>query len=175
MRLVVKGKNLHVGDALKEHAIKKISKLEKFFNGIMEGEVEFTVEKNPSIHKGQHVEVTLYTKGSTIRAKQDSDDVYSAVDQVVDKLERQITTYKGKAFAKHPTSNEQEELVRKSDFGPSIVKSKQFVLKPMSAEEAMLQLELLGHDFYLFRNSDTGQVNVIYKRRDGDFGLIEPT
>lgn len=173
MRIIVKGKNFQVGDALRDHCAAKIQKIEKIFDGVMEAVVELTVEKNPSIPDKQHVEVTLYTKGPTIRAIHNNEDMYIAIDQIVPKLEKQIIKYKGKAFAKHPINHNEQDTIRKMA-APEVVKRKIFDLKPMSIEEAVLQIDLIGHDFFVFRNAETDQVNIIYKRADGDYGLIEP-
>lgn len=172
MRIIVKGKNFQIGDALRDHASQKIEKLEKVFEGILEAVVELTVEKNPSITDKQRVEVTLYTKGPTIRAVNNNEDMYLAIDQIVPKLEKQIIKYKGKAFAKHPVNHKEEDSIRK--MVPEVVKRKAFDLKPMSVEEAVLQIDLIGHDFFVFRNSESDKINIIYKRQDGDYGLIEP-
>lgn len=175
MQVSVKGKNLHVSDSLKSYAEKKLDKVTKHFNGVIEASIELTVEKNPSISKSQHVEITLYTNGPTIRAQQSSPDMFASIDETIKKIERQIESYKGKAFSHKAGEVEGAVAPKGATSAPGIVKAKKFPLKPMSVFEASLQIDLLQHDFYVFKNSDTDEVNVIYKRKDGNYGLIEPS
>lgn len=180
MDAIVKGRNIDVTPALREYAKAKILKMTKFFEPMVKIEIEMTVQKNPSIQTNQTTEVTIFTKKAVIRAKESAVDMYSAIDLVAKKLERQIERYKSKLY----TSNNKhsEKLVgavkrvpkKQAKKGPDIVKTKHFAVKPMTPEEAGLQMELLGHDFYVFTNSETDEVNVIYRRRDSDYGLIEP-
>jgi len=186
MQIIVKGRNIEVTDALREYVEDKIAKTTKYFDHIIKIEVEFTVEKNPSISNPETVEVTLFTKGPVIRAKESSTDMYASIDLVAEKLERQIKRYKGKLqthtlknselkkenLAAAGISEEIEEEERSEK--PEIVKIKQFAVKPMSPEEAALQMDLLGHDFYVFTNSETDEINVVYRRKDQNYGLIEP-
>ncbi len=157
-----------------------MKKLQKYFDQIMEAVATISVEKNRHIF-----EVTLQAKKAIIRAEEESDDIYNSIDRVIAKLERQIIKYKeklyykyGNEYNKEPVSNILEEegyhLGDKSNQDRKIVKTKRFAIKPMSPEEASLQMELLGHNFYVFSNEETAQINVIYKRKDGNFGLIEP-
>jgi len=182
LQFIVKGHNIEVTDALRKHAEEKIRKLTRHFDQIMEGEVEFTVQKNPSIHDNQTVEVTLFTKGPVIRATVSSKDMYVSIDQVVNKLERQIQKYKGKTYrsnSKRTVLNdvleEQEETKENVEeyATPRIVKTKQFPIKPMSPEEAVMQMDLIGHDFFVFTNAETEGTSVVYRRKDGNYGLIE--
>jgi putative sigma-54 modulation protein len=175
VRLQVKGKNVEVTDSLKDYALQKLGKLDKHLNDAARLELELQVEKNPSISANQVAEATVWTKGPILRARESSTDMKASIDQLVDKLERQATRYRekrrrgpGKGHAA-PTHRAAAE-----DGAPLIVKTKQFPVKPMNPEEAVLQLELVGHDFFVFQNAETVAVNVVYRRRDGDYGLIEP-
>jgi putative sigma-54 modulation protein len=141
---------------------------------LLSAEVEVYTERNRSIEKGQVAEVTIYTKGPVIRAKEAASDMYAAIDLVSEKLERQVRKYKTKLVDRHtkaapvyavaPVQEEPEE--------PTVVKTKSLATKPMSTEEAILQMELLGHDFFVFRAEDEEGTNVLYRRNDGDYGLI---
>lgn len=180
MDLIVKGRNITVTPALRDYAKEKILKLTRFFEPMVKMEIEMIVQKNPSIQMNQTAEVTIFTKKAVIRAKESSTDMYSALDQVADKLERQIKRYKGKLYTsnnkhnKKPAEAAAKASKKEAKKGPAIVKTKQFAIKPMTPEEASLQMELLGHDFYVFTNSETEEINVIYRRRDNNYGLIEP-
>jgi putative sigma-54 modulation protein len=180
MKLIVKGKHIDVADSIEGYVRKKMEKLEKYFDQIMEATATVSVEKNRQIF-----EVTLQAKKAIIRAEEESDDMYISIDKVVEKLERQIIKYKGKLYSKsfsghnlakemNILENEKSNPDLSTDEGIRIVRTKKFVIKPMSPEEATLQMELLGHSFYVFNNEMTDQINVIYKRKDGNFGLIEP-
>lgn len=179
MPVIVKGKNVEITDALRKYAEEKISRVKKHFNEIMKTEIEMIVEKNPSIVNNNVVEVTLFTKGPVIRAKGSSTNMYASIDQVTEKLERQIEKFKGKTYSSkmHPSSSSLQKMMeseRKEEEKPKIVKTKRFLLKPMSPEEAVLQMDLLGHDFFVFTNSETEEVNIVYRRKNNTFGLIEP-
>jgi putative sigma-54 modulation protein len=179
LRLQVKGKNVEITDALHEYAEEKLSKLERHLNDATRLELELAVEKNPSIAASQVAEATVWTKGPILRARESSDDMRASIDLLVEKLERQVKRYREKRQRKQiargsglpaedvrPVASEQPE--------PVIVKTKQFAVKPMTPEEAVLQLELIGHDFFVFRNVESNDVNVLYRRRDSNYGLIEP-
>jgi ribosome hibernation promoting factor len=178
MRLQVKGKNLDVSDSMRSYAEEKLKKLERRLADPTQIELELSLERNPSIAANHVAEATIWTKGPTLRAREASADMRASIDQLVDKLERQVTRYRdkrrrrvvprcdGEAPQPLPPLVDEAESV--------IVKTKQFPVKPMSPEEAVLQLELVGHDFFVFQNGETGEVNVVYRRRDGQYGLIEP-
>jgi ribosome hibernation promoting factor len=177
VRLQVKGKNVDVTDSLKDYALQKMGKLDKHLNDAARLELELQVEKNPSIADNQVAEATVWTKGPILRARESSSDMKASIDQLVDKLERQAQRYREKR-RRGPSKSSQppmegRPLVADED-SPLIVKTKQFPVKPMSPEEAVLQLELVGHDFFVFQNAETLEVNVVYRRRDGNYGLIEP-
>jgi putative sigma-54 modulation protein len=178
VRLQVKGKNVDVTDSLKDYALQKLGKLEKHLNDAARLELELQVEKNPSISQNQVAEATVWTKGPVLRARESSSDMKASIDLLVDKLERQARRYRDKR-RRGPSRDNHEHVpegipVVPSEETPVIVKTKQFAIKPMTPEEAVLQLELIGHDFFVFQNADTNDVNVVYRRRDGNYGLIEP-
>jgi putative sigma-54 modulation protein len=181
MQFHVKGRNLEVSDSLKSYAQEKLAKLERQLPD-PRIELELAVEKNPSIAANQVAEATIWTSGPVLRAKEASSDMRGSIDQLVDKLERQVTRYRTRTRSRrrraaraNGASTEPTTVAAVEDeTQPEIVKSKQFALSPLSAEEAVLQLELVGHDFYVFRNAETDAVNVVYRRRDGGYGLIEP-
>lgn len=181
MRLQVKGKNVEVSESLYRYAEEKLAKLDKHLNDATRLELELAVEKNPSISESQIAEATVWTKGPILRARESSDDMKASIDLLVEKLERQVKRYRDKrqrkqvarVSASHAPGEEARPLVPEED-EPVIVKTKQFAVKPMTPEEAVLQLELIGHDFFVFRNVESNEVNVVYRRRDGNFGLIEP-
>jgi len=178
MRVIVKGKNVDVTDTLQRYAEKKVDKLEKYFHNLKEARV------TQSTQKGWHiVEVTLEGDGITLRGEERSTDMYTSIDQVVEKLETQIKRFKGKLLERaHPGQPPKEHIIDSPPEQPEvepaplpqIVRTKSFMMKPMPAEEAAIQMEMVNHDFYVFLNSDTEHINVIYKREDGNYGLIEP-
>jgi putative sigma-54 modulation protein len=176
VRLQVKGKNVDVTDSLKDYALQKLGKLEKHLNDQARLELELQVEKNPSISENQVAEATVWTKGPVLRARESSSDMKASIDLLVDKLERQARRYRDKRRrGPHGNHDIPDGIpVVPSEETPVIVKTKQFAIKPMTPEEAVLQLELIGHDFFVFQNADTNDVNVLYRRRDGNYGLIEP-
>jgi putative sigma-54 modulation protein len=181
MRLQVKGRNVDVTDPLFGYAEKKLGKLSRHLSDESRCELELAVEHNPSIADDQVAEATVWTKGPVLRARESSTDMYAAIDLVAQKLERQVKRYRERRTRKQaqhiathvaPPAAEAGQLPDEET--AVIVKQKQFNMKPMTPEEAMLQLELIGHDFFVFTNADSEEVNVIYKRRDGNYGLIEP-
>jgi putative sigma-54 modulation protein len=179
VRLQVKGKNVEVSDSLRTYAQEKLGRLDKHLNDAARLEVELAVEKNPSIAESQIAEGTIWTKGPVLRARESSPDMRASIDMLVEKLERQARRYREKRRDVRPARGaaavEVETIaVVPDEESPVIVKIKQFAVKPMTPEEAVLQLELIGHDFFVFQNADTTDVNVVYRRRDGNYGLIEP-
>ena len=204
MRTQIKGRNVTVTDALQEYAEDKVARVHKLLqqrkiDEVTRVELELRVEKNPSIPEPSIAEATIFTRGPVIRARERSDDMYAAIDLVTDKLMRQVRKYHDKTHGK--TRKGHEKLVVEPEVAPlaeasegplaaavlgaemageepgdngRVVKVKQFALKPMSVDEATLQLELVGHDFFVFQNAETARTNVLYRRRDGHYGLIEP-
>jgi ribosome hibernation promoting factor len=177
MQLQVKGRNLEVSDAIRSYAEEKLGKLERQLTD-PRVELELALERNPSIAENHVAEATIWTNGPVLRAREASTDMRASIDQLVEKLERQATRYRTRgrsrrrraARANGPAPDQSVS----GDEEPRIVKTKQFAVKPMGPEEAVLHLELIGHDFFVFRNAETSEINVVYRRRDGDFGLIEP-
>lgn len=174
MKFKVTGKNIVVTEALKEMATKKVGKLDKYFRRDTEAQITMSVQKNRQI-----VEVTIPFEGGLLRAEEDNHDMYASIDKVVDSLERQIRRNKTRLEKKfHEGSlrfenfkfDDGEEEERKYE----IVRTKKFAIKPMTVEEAVLQMNLLGHEFFMFSNAETQEANVVYKRKDGNYGLIEP-
>jgi putative sigma-54 modulation protein len=177
MRLQVKGKNLDVSDSIRSYAEDKLRKLERQLADPTQIELELSVERNPSISANHVAEATIWTKGPTLRAREASADMRASIDQLVDKLERQVQRYRQKRRRRSGRDNGTNlggEPPAHEESEPTIVKTKQFPVKPMSPEEAVLQLELVGHDFFVFENAETSEVNVVYRRHDGNYGLIEP-
>jgi putative sigma-54 modulation protein len=174
MKIIVSGKNLEVTDSLREKVIKKVGKMEKFFNPGTEAQVTMSVEKSRHI-----IEVTIPFNGILIRAEVANEDMYTSIDKAVDILERQIRKYKSRlrkhlhesAF-KGDNSEQSFSVPEEDEF--KIVRSKRFAIKPMTTEEAILQMNLVGHEFFVFSNQDSKEVNVVYRRKDGNYGLIEP-
>jgi putative sigma-54 modulation protein len=177
MRLQVKGRNVEVSDTLREYAELKLSKLSRHLHDLTEVELELAVERNPSIAASQVAEATIWTKGPVLRAREASNDMRASIDLLLEKLERQAIRYREKRQRRNGRTNGHEEATMSEapEDGPRIVKTKEFVFDAMTPEEAVEALELVGHDFFVFRNADSEQVNVVYRRRDGAYGLIEPS
>ena len=176
MRISITGKNLEISDYLRDLVEKKVGKLERYFPQDTEVQVTLSVEKSRHI-----VEVTIPFDGGVIRGEEVTGDMYASIDNVLDKLEKQIIRHRTKLEKSLRTGAfKYDEPVYATSFeeveeeGPRIVRVKRFNIKPMSEEEAMLQIEMIGHSFYVFINSDTNLMNVLYKRKDGNYGLIEP-
>lgn len=174
MKFIISGKNFEVTDSLRQRVNKKLGKLEKFFSPATEAHVTMSVEKNRHI-----IEVTISASGLTLRAEVENDDMYACIDRAVDILEGQIRKnktrlekrfhnemFKAENFTSELSVEEEEEF--------RVVRTKRFAIKPMTVEEAILQMNLLGHAFFMFSNSESGEVNVVYRRKDGNYGLIEP-
>jgi putative sigma-54 modulation protein len=181
VRLQVKGKNVEVSDSLYAYAEEKLGKLDRHLNESARLELELAVERNPSIAASQVAEATVWTKGPILRARESSEDMRASIDLLVEKLERQVKRYREKRqrkqiarHAPHHQPDIEAIPVVPAETEPVIVKTKQFAVKPMTPDEAVLQLELIGHDFFVFRNAETNEVNVVYRRRDANYGLIEP-
>lgn len=183
MQLQVKGKNVAVTDALFGHAEHRLERLTRILPPWDEADVvelELSVERNPKIGRSQTAEVTVRTKGPVLRVRESAEDMYQAIDQAAHKLERQAQRYRERRKDHRGPHGEPAPVPPPAPDGaeaepaPRLVKSKRFDMKPMSAEEAALNMDLLHHSFYVFRNDTDGAVNVVYRRGDGDYGLIEP-
>ncbi|MGQ9525109.1 MAG: ribosome hibernation-promoting factor, HPF/YfiA family [Armatimonadota bacterium] len=170
MLVIVKGKNLEITPALKAYAEKKLQRLEKYFGSIQTLEVTQSIQRNWHI-----VEVLLEGDGVLMRAEERGTDMYEAIDLVAKKLEEQVRRFKERLVDKGRAAHDDTATVEGIEEAeePRIVRVKRFALKPMSPEEACQQMELLNHSFFVFLNMETDQVNVIYKRKDGNYGLIE--
>lgn len=173
MRFIISGKNIDVTDGLKTAIYEKIGKLEKYFTPDTEIHVTLSVEK-----ERQKIEVTIPMKGNIVRAEEVSSDMYVSIDLVEEVIERQLRKYKNKLLEqKQVAVNFNKSFVEEdveADDDIKIIRTKKFAVKPMDAEEACVQMELLGHNFFVFRNADTDEVNVVYKRKANTYGLIEP-
>ncbi len=154
---------------LKSHVEKKVGKIGKYFDEPLSASVNLYVEHNRHI-----VEVTIPVNGIILRGEESSPDMYASVDMVIEKLERQIEKYKTRISRKVKGAAKVYDGPDLTIDEGKVVKSKRFTVKPMPSEEAILQMNLVGHDFYVFVNSDTDQVNVVYRRKDGNYGLLEP-
>lgn len=173
MKFIIVGRNIEVTPGLRSAVEDKLSKLEKYFNPETEVHVTLSVEK-----ERQKIEVTIPVKGSIIRSEQVSSDMYVSIDLVEEVIERQLKKYKKKIIDKHQNvesfSQAFAEIEDDHDDEVKIVRTKKFDIKPMYPEDACVQMELLGHNFYVFCNAETEQVNVVYKRKGDTYGLIEP-
>lgn len=173
MKFVIVGKNIEVTPGLRSAVEEKIGKLERYFNPETEAHVTLSVEK-----ERQKIEVTIPVKGSIIRSEQVSNDMYVSIDLVEEIIERQLKKYKNKLVdKKQPSDYFKREFMEKEYMDEEevrIIRTKKFDIKPMYPEDACVQMELLGHSFYVFCNAETDQVNVVYKRKGNTYGLIEP-
>lgn len=183
----IRGRNVDVSEALRQTVEEKVTRLSRFLDGMERAEVRFHEERNPRIAEREVCEVTVHGHGHIVRARAAATDVFAAVDRVVDKLEHRMEKLKGKLIGRsHPRRHGSVDFVgdrAPSDDdeldgelgGPRIVKTKQFAIKPMTPEEAALQMDLLGHDFFFFTNAETGRAAVVYRRSDQHIGLIDAT
>ncbi|MCI9663254.1 MAG: ribosome-associated translation inhibitor RaiA [Lachnospiraceae bacterium] len=173
MKFIIVGKNIEVTPGLHSAVEEKIGKLERYFNPETEVHVTLSVEK-----ERQKIEVTIPVKGNIIRSEQVSNDMYVSIDLVEEVIERQLKKYKNKIIAqKQSASFFKKDFIEKEymdDEEIQIIRTKKFDIKPMYPEDACIQMELLGHSFYVFCNAETDQVNVVYKRKGNTYGLIEP-
>jgi putative sigma-54 modulation protein len=185
--IIVKSKNCDVPSKLKSEAVEKVEHATRFFDRLLGVEMVFTSESNPRIANSAVVELTARTKGHHIRAEGSAEDHRAAVDEAVSKFERQLARYKARLVDRNKGRGSRspvpsgavltetvDDVGLQADTHPRIVRRKQFELPALLPEDAALQLELLDHDFYVFINAGTGACNVVYRRRDGDLGLIEP-
>ena len=173
MQYIISGRNIDVTEGLKSAIYDKIGKLERYFTPETEVHVTLSVEK-----ERQKIEITIPMKGNIVRAEQVSSDMYVSIDLVEEIIERQLRKYKNKLVDQQQTAESLSKAFIEEDAGEDdeikIIRSKRFAIKPMDPEEACLQMDLLGHNFYVFINAETDQVNVVYKRKGDTYGLIEP-
>lgn len=177
VRFIISGRNVEVTESLKNQIYDKLGKLERFFSKDVEAQVTLSVEKSR-----QKVEVTIPVKGGMIRGEQESSDMYVAIDLVEEVIEAQLKKYRqkivdryqsGANFAKEYVEHDEDEIEKEGEI--QIVKVKHFQFKPMDPEEACMQMELIGHNFFVFTNAQTDEVNVVYKRKNNTYGIIEPS
>ena len=173
MNFIISGKNIDVTEGLKSAVQDKLSKLERYFTPETEIIVTMRVEKDR-----QKIEVTIPVKGNIIRSEQTSNDMYVSIDLVEEVIERQLRKYKRKIADKHQEGGNFQKAFMENDYVEDeevrIIRTKRFGMKPMYPEDACVQMELLGHNFFVFRNAETDEVNVVYKRKGNTYGLIEP-
>jgi putative sigma-54 modulation protein len=190
MQLIVQGKNIQVTDRLREYVETKVDRLDRYLPDLADARMELASEQTRRYGDRQIAQLTIHSKGMMLRAEERSGDIFTSVDMVMDKMKRQIDRYKSKrrkvrireAQAREMQAQEvqEEDLyadeldIDEEEMGGTIVRVKRFQVAPMSPEEAIDQMELLGHDFFVFYNADGGQFNVVYRRRDGNYGLIQP-
>ena len=182
MLVVVKGKNLELTESLKNYAEQKVSKLDRYLDNITEASVELTTEHTRSAETRFVAQVTMLANGTILRGEERASDLYTAIDTVTDVMQRQIVRYKeklygrGRAAAGRAGAQVDAASVAKETptVAATVVRTKRFAIKPMEVDEAIEQMDLLSHDFYVFRNAATDEVNVVYRRKDGNYGLIEP-
>jgi len=177
MQIIITGKNVEITPAIRQYAQEKLSKMQKYLETISDAHVILSLQKYLHI-----VEITLRVNGITIRAEERSQDMYSSLDLVIDKIERQVRRYKEKIVTRGVRKANRTEASNRPlpstaevvEEAGKILRTKRFPMKPQFTDEAIMQMELLGHSFYVFRNADTEEINVVYRRRDGNYGLIEP-
>ena len=194
MHVTVTGRNIDLTPALKEYLVDKLQRAQKHFDHDLDCKALLSVAKNPSIARSQTAEITINLNGQVIRGEESTENMYASIDLVADKIERQLRKYKTRYFQKGnkvkdrrqkrqeavdvsaviDSDAEVDKALEMEEEAPTIVRSKKFALKPMTPEEACKHMDLLGHDFFMFVNSDSNQVSTVYHRRDGNYGLIEP-
>lgn len=176
MNIIIRGKHIEVTDALKEHVMKRVGKLEKYSDDFTDVQVTLLVERDR-----HRVEVTAPVNGIILRGEEETSDMYSSIDLVIEKLERQIDKYRTRFLKRMRTKTYKDHDLGEpsivADEGQEesqVVKQKRFQAKPMSVDEAVMQMNLIGHNFFVFVNADTHLMNVVYRRNDGNYGLLEP-
>ena len=180
MRTIVKGKNMDVPDSVRRYAERKVGRLERFLDDRTDAIIELSVERHRSADDSRIAEITLVIDGQTLRGRADASTYEAAIDVVVDKVERRAVDHREKPRVRARGSEEKEILARIADGTADagrerrVVKTKRFAIKPMFEEDAIAEMETLGHAFFVFVNADGERVNVLYRRNDGDYGLIEP-
>ena len=182
MEIIITGKNLDVSDWLDEFVQTKLERLDRYLPGIEEARVELSTEKAKNANHRQRAQITLRRGSIVLRAEERSSDTFAAVNAAMDKIERQIDRYKGKRWGKKAPREmavvldieEQSAQATEEDAEPIIVRTKRFSMLPMTQGEAVDQMELLGHDFFIFFIAEADEINVLYRRKDGDYGLLQP-
>ncbi|MGG6296612.1 ribosome hibernation-promoting factor, HPF/YfiA family [Leptolyngbya sp. AN02str] len=185
MKLVIQGKNIEITDAIRDYVRQKIEKAVNHFQHLTtEVDVHLSVARNPRISPKQTAEVTIYANGAVVRAEESSENLYASIDLVADKITRQLRKFKEKRNTHTPIRT--TEVITQDTVDPildtdrtpqlpaEVVRTKYFAMPAMTVEAALEQLDLVDHDFYVFRNADTGEINVIYERNHGGYGVIQP-
>ncbi len=188
----IQGKSLRITQALRSHIQQKLSKLPRYLDQIQDAQVVLSVSRDRSQGRGQIAEMTVWCDGLVLRSQESSDDMYTSIDRAAEKLERQIEKFRSRMIEKRRRDEARRRLRRResaaatagevgearfaagSQAAPRIARRKRFPMKPMSLEEAAIQMDLLGHSFFVFRRDPGEEINVLYRRQDGDLGLIEP-
>jgi len=177
MQLIIQGKNVEITDRLREYVEKKVGKLDRYLPTIEEARIELSTERTRSAGDRQVAQLTVRSKGTFLRAEEKTSDIFTSIDTVLDKMYRQIARYKGKHYGRGRAAAQGEVLpieLEEEEAPRHIVRTKRFRLVPMYEEEAIEQMELLGHDFFVFFNATYEEINVLYRRKDGNYGLIQP-
>ncbi|MFM7425916.1 MAG: ribosome hibernation-promoting factor, HPF/YfiA family [Elainella sp.] len=187
MKLVIQGKNIEITDPIREYVHQKIEKAVSHFQSLTtEVDVHLSVARNPRITPKQTAEVTIYANGAVVRAEESSENLYASIDLVANKIARQLRKFKEKRHAQTHAPVKATEVIEEQavstlvqqDRSPTlpeeVVRTKYFAMPPMTLEQALEQLELVDHDFFMFRNAQTGEINVIYERNHGGYGVIQP-
>jgi putative sigma-54 modulation protein len=190
MKLVLQSKNIEITDAIRDYVNQKIEKAVSHFESLTTGvDVNLSVAKNPRISASQVAEVTIYANGAIIRAEEASEHLYASIDLVADKISRQLRKYKERNFTKKDRTDVTKDLGEELDLElldynltdnraatlpPEVVRTKYFAMSALTIEEALAQLKLVDHDFYMYRSVETGEINVVYRRERGGFGTIQP-
>ncbi|MEG4171114.1 MULTISPECIES: ribosome hibernation-promoting factor, HPF/YfiA family [unclassified Microcoleus] len=189
MKLVIQGKNIEITDAIRDYVNQKVEKAVSHFQTLTtEVDIHLSVARNPRINPKQTAEVTIYANGSVIRAEESTESLYASIDLVADKIARQLRKFKEKrhdhkiqSSAKTVTVVEEHPVVadligdRTPELPAEVVRTKYFAMPPMTVQEALEQLQIIDHDFYMFRNAETGEINVLYERKThGGYGVIQP-
>ncbi len=189
MEIVVRGRNVNVTERVQEYVEKKVGKLERYLPIIDEARMELSQEDTRSAQHRMIAQLTVRSRGRVLRAEERDQDVFAAIDLVTEKMQRQITRFKDRLYSRgqvrgaetvrvpevaEPAVEVDVEMVAEAEPVGSIVRTKTFLVTPMNPEEAIEQMELLGHDFFVFYNSETDGINVLYRRRSGDYGLLQP-
>jgi putative sigma-54 modulation protein len=189
MKLVIQGKNIEITDAIREYVNQKVEKAVSHFQALTtEVDIHLSVARNPRINPKQTAEVTIYANGSVIRAEESTENLYASIDLVADKIARQLRKFKEKRHDNKTQNNAKTVAVvdehpvvadligdRTPELPAEVVRTKYFAMPPMTVQEALEQLQIIDHDFYMFRNAETGEINVLYERKShGGYGVIQP-
>lgn len=184
LHVIVQGKHMQVTPALRQYAEEKLGRIVRYFDQVKDAQVVMSVERRGELGKAQVVEVTVHGDGVVLRGEEASSDMYASIDLVAEKLKKQVEKYRTKFIDRRRIAESRKKTaqiaasrraLRRPDARESqVVRVKRFAMKPMTAEDAALQMELLGHDFFVFRNAKTMEVNVVYRRTAGNYGVIEP-